>query len=377
MLQFIIRNIAVRKSRTFLTVLGITIGIGMIVTLVSVSEGLDAQSSKAFEQFERVTVTSDKFGGKLPYSYVEDIEDIPGVTLANPSVSYFPAKINEKDLLDDLTSGIFVTVMGYEPDKLKRSPSYTYDDNIVTGRFLETGDQTGAVVGKSFAEAFDLHYRSSFDIDDEKFQVVGIYETGLSFTESVVIVPLATAQTLAEIDSATVNSIGVDVEHKGDINKVAKRISYNMGGVDVTTPEEAKTQFGELESTLRNVTWVIASVAAIVGGIGVLNAMVMNVMERRREIGILKAVGWTKGEVLRVFLLESILIGLLGGVVGILLGQAGVFIIGELLPALPAEVTMKLVLQAMGFAVLLGALGGLYPAWRAASVDPIEALKHA
>ena len=379
MIRMIVRNLLIRKTRTFLTILGISIGIGMIVSLVSITEGLSAESSKAFGDLERVIVEPDQILGKLPAAYADEIEEIPGVSIANPSITVLPSTIEGVSLWDNLGGGglIPTTIVGYDSEKIVRSPGASIPNSIITGRFLMQSDTYSAVLGKAVAEAYNLRYRSTVDVDGTKLQVIGIYETGMMISDNTIVVPLKIAQNMANMDKNHVSAIYVDVNNSNNINRIAKTIEYRFDDVKVTTPEELQSQFGQIQSTISTATWVIASVAAIVGGIGVINSMAMNVMERRREIGIMKAVGWSRSEVLRTFLLESTIMGFTGGVTGILIGVVGTSAITEFIPALITDITPRLMLQVMVFSTLLGGLGGLYPAWQAASVDPIEALRYA
>lgn len=373
MWRLIIRSLSVRKARTIATVLAITIGIGMVVTLVSVSEGIKAQADEAFEGFEVITVAPEQtLTGTLPYSYVDDIEGIPGVELASPSVTLLPTIINGVDQFEDLSGILNIkSVMGYDPERLAASNPL----DVTTGRSLVRGDTYSAVVGKSVAEQFDLHLRSLLEVDEVRLHVVGIYETGLEYTEGIV-VPLTVAQEMADLAADEVNSIYVNLDNLDEQDTVARRIAFGLEGVRVTTPDEAKAQFGEIEATITKITWVIPAVVLFVAVLGIFNTMMMTVMERRREVGILKAVGWTKGEVLRTFLFEALVIGFLGGVLGVLLGYFAVWGIGEVVPELPAQVTWLLVAWTMAIALGASAVAGSWPAWRAARVDPIEALRH-
>jgi putative ABC transport system permease protein len=358
----------------------ISIGIVGLVSLVSVADGLRIETNKAFESLNRITVSSGATLGKLALSDADKIEGIQGVEVANPAVQVSPKRLNGRAIYGSKIgqTTVYPYIIGYDPERMARSHTYPYIKDLITGRPLRAGDQYQAMVGKAVADAYGLHYRSSMDLDGTEFEVVGIYATGVGYTENTIAVPLETAQRMASLNAGQVNTFDVDVYNPKDALRVALTIQNELHGVNVTTPEQVKSQVAGLESTVKNVVWVIALVAVVVAGVGVIVIMWMTVSERRREIGILKAVGWTKGEILRTFLLESILICARGGIVGILIGYVAVtWGLGAILPALPAQVTPMLALEAMALAVGLGAVAGLLPAWRAASVDPIEALRYA
>ena len=380
MWQIIFRSILLRRVRTLLTVLMISIGIAGVISLVSVADGLRIETDKAFESLNRITVSSGASLGKLSLSDADKIDRIQGVEVANPAVQVTPKRLNGRAIYGSKIgqTTVYPYIIGYDPERMARSHTYPYIKDLITGRPLRAGDQYQAMVGKAVADAYGLHYRSTMNLDGIEFEVVGIYATGVGYTENTIAVPLETAQRMASLNAGQVNTFDVDVYNPKDALRVALTIQNELHGVNVTTPEQVKAQVAGLESTVKKTFWVIALVSVLVSAVGVVVVMWMTVAERRREIGILKAVGWTKGEILRTFLLESILICALGGIVGVLIGYGLVeWGLNAFLPALPAQVTPVLVVEAIGLAVILGALAGAYPAWRASSVDPIEALRYA
>jgi putative ABC transport system permease protein len=377
MWSLILRSIAIRKFRTFLTILGMTIGIMLVVILWSVTEGIVERTEQAFSTFDRISVIPKEGRTTVPYSLAEDIETITEVEVANPVVAVNAKRLNGKLLAQDIfEASVYPTVQGYEPERLLRS-TFPYADSLVEGRFLNSEDHFNVVVGKAVADLYDIGLGSNINLDGTYFRVVGIYDTGDNYTSNVVVMPLAAAQQMEGLDGSRVESISVDTQSGVLQSDVAREIDFINPTIDVVTGEGVRAQFSGIETALRAAMYIIASVAAFVGGIGVLNSMVMSVMERRREIGIMKAVGWSKGEILRTFLIESTLMGFLGGAIGVVIGWLVLLAAGWLVPGVPTALSLVLVAQVMGFAVALGALGGLYPAWRAARVDPIEALRYA
>lgn len=376
MRQLIIKSLLIRKVRSLLTILGIAIGIGMIVALVSVTEGLNAEAEDTFAGMQMITVEPKQLLKPMPVSNITTIERIPGVTLVSPFVTTLVGTVDQVEVLEDASGGLIPpTIRGYDAVRAKQSASQI-PDSIIRGRYLVDGDRNSVVLGKPIADRFRKSYGSTINIDGTTFNVVGVFETGLMITDNLMIVPLDTARNLRNMEPNTISGMSVVVDSQENIANVARRIEQAIPEVRATTPEEIRADFDDLSGAITTATWVIASVAAVVGGIGIVNSMVMNVMERRREIGILKAVGWTRGEVLRTFLIESTILGLLGGLAGVFIGVVGMTTITTLLPIVVTKITPELIIQALLFALILGAGGGLYPAWRAASVHPIEALRY-
>ena len=378
MWRLVLKNIAVRKARAFLTIFGIVLGIFMFVTIVSVLFGLEGRVDEAFSQFDAISVTPRGMSS-LPYAYVNEIESMPEVMVANPHVQVAFNRLNGKGLVQDFdsqVSGVYPTVEGYEPTRLARSPTFRYAETIVEGRFLEPGDTDAAIVGRAIADKYDIALGSSLEVEGFRFRVVGIYDTGSALSSSAVIIPLSTAQEMQGLEPDEVSRIWVDLRDKDDTFLVGKALRYNLSSVSIVIGEALRKNFSGVETAFKTAAFVVGGVAAVVGGIGVLNSMLTSVMERRREIGILKAVGWTRGEILRAFLFESTMMGFLGGVVGLIIAVVGLHIVGWLLPGFPYDVSPSVIVGAMSFATALGVLGGAYPAWRAASVNPIEALRH-
>jgi putative ABC transport system permease protein len=162
-----------------------------------------------------------------------------------------------------------------------------------------------------------------------------------------------------------------------DVESIAIEIEDEDESLDATTDKDFARTASQVVGQIRLIMFGMGAIAAIVGGLGVLNTMVMAVLERRKEIGVMKAIGATSRKVLMQIMTESMLIGLMGGIIGVLLGglgALGLIVVTE--GAIPATVTPGLAATGIIFAVILGALGGIYPAWQAARVDPVQALRY-
>ncbi len=243
------------------------------------------------------------------------------------------------------------------------------------------------MIGADLAERYDLRVGDTFTMRDESFDVVGVLERTLTFPDKIAYVPLADAQQIyvasvpdafQERTDALATQIEVFPEDLGEADAIAAAITDAVDGVRAVTPEEVADQIGQA-SIVFNLIIVGASViAVIVGGLSVINTMVMTVSERVREIGIKKAVGAPTRAILREFLIEATLLGAIGGLLGLGLGALLVLILNAQTAGSGTSVfllTPWLLLRSFLFATILGALAGIYPALRAARLDPVTALR--
>jgi putative ABC transport system permease protein len=392
MLQYIelsLKNLAYQRMRAVLTLLGVIIGITAVISMVSIGTGMTKAVEEQFEAFgtNKIIISSTmEYGAKgqgLVDADVEDMEDIVGVAFVSPMYSVSTGsefKGEEK----------VITVWGLDPGKSERTFSDVGGYRLYRGRWLESGDRNVVVIGFTI---HDDYYKSrvelgnSIKIQGEKFRVVGIFqETGDPDHDKAVMVNLdRIRELLGREDSVT--AIIVRVKDGADVNIVRQRIEERLKNrhEDAEFTILTSQQLIEVISSSLKVVQVvfggIAAVSLVVGGIGIANTMIMNVMERTREIGIMKATGATNSQVMRIFLVESGIFGLVGGSIGIFFG----YLISRVINAaaekylgpgmLTTAVTPGMVATALAFSVVVGVLSGLYPAYRAVKLDPVEALR--
>lgn len=371
-LGIVYKNILRRKARTFLSLLGIMIGVAAIVALVGISNGL---RSNALDVMSTLTgdITVTKSGNILATetmdeSVMDKIKDIKGVKYVAPVVI-----IPEKEIETGKGIGSF-EVYGIDPVAEKLIG--TAATEIKEGRALEANDRYKMIVGSAYAKMKNLKVGSKVTFYDKQFEIVGITETGNYIMDQMRAIPIDVAREVARLDPRTIHMVRVKVEKPGTEKEVALRINLIVPNVEATTSSEQTEQISNFMDTIRTMTWAISAVAAIVGGIGIMNTMLMSVIERTKEIGIFKAVGWSNTDTLKMILLEGFLLGFFGGILGVIGGKLATMIFASLLAQFQADITLTLVGEAMLFAVSLGVIGGIYPAYRAASIDPIEALRN-
>jgi putative ABC transport system permease protein len=360
----IIKNLWRRAIRSLLTILGIAIGVAAVVALGGMARGIAANYGGALGLNNALLVTQanayDVVFSSLSEDYALRIQAIPDVTNVDPGVFTWIAVGNSPYFL----------IYGYPAGSVAMQRYRIVEGKPVTG-------PKQIAIGRRGADALNLDVEDTLRVNGVPYRIVGIYETGQGMEESGGVVILADAQSIAQKERQ-VSLFQVGVRPNTDLDLVIRRIEQLDKQITVSVASEydaAETW----TSMLGAFAWGIAAIAILIGGLGMMSAMVMSVMERTREIGTLRAVGWSRGRVLRMILGESVLLSLVGGVVGVgiglVLGWAagqipgvGTFLAGSFSPGIVAQG----LLTALG----LGVVGGAYPAWTAANLAPVEALRY-
>jgi putative ABC transport system permease protein len=381
-----IRNILRRKLRTGLTILGIVIGVFALTVMGALAEKLNVLVDGGDEYFRTRVFVFDEGAASgfqasarpITRDLVEQIEAVDGVERATPVL---------QTLLDaDQVGGFDIPELltGIEPETW-------YDESVElrvdAGRLLEAGERGVTVIGADLAERYDKRVGDGIEIRGRQFEIIGVLERTLTFPDKIAYVPLRDAQEIyvesvpQGFDYRTdelATQIEVFPADLAQADAVAARIEDAVDGVRTVTPEQVADQIGQA-SVVFNLIIVGASViAVIVGGLSVINTMVMTVSERVREIGIKKAVGARTRSILLEFMAEATLLGAIGGLIGLSAGWLLVAVLNAQTAGSGTTVflvTPMLLLRSFAFATVLGALAGVYPALRAARLDPVQALR--
>lgn len=388
-LIYIKNNIRTRKIRSWLTMLGIIIGIAAIIGLITLSRSMNAAVG---EQFEKMGISAIRIipGGLhgppigsigLSLDMREKIEEVKGIEYVNPVLfDYATVEFNkEKEQ---------AIIFSYDTT-LNEKGFLDLDLQLLEGRFFLAGEKGAVILGYNIAKTLferKVQEKNTFVINGKKFKVVGIFkETGTNIDDRVYMA-FDDAQVLFN-KYGIANVFVVQTTEGVDTVKVAEKINEKLlksmqeEEFQVFTPQQLLKEIGAMMGIIQIVLASIASISLIVGAIGIMNSMFTAVLERTREIGVMKAIGAAKKDILLLFIIEAGFLGLVGGVIGTVLGtlfaygvEYGAYIADFYL--FSVHIDPVLIAEAVLFSFLIGTIAGFIPAYRAASLKPVEALRY-
>jgi putative ABC transport system permease protein len=397
------RALAANKLRSGLTMLGIIIGVAAVVALMSIGRGATRSVTSRVEGLgsNLISVTSARIvrqagvgAQSTPLYYsdyqaiAKDVPDVIGISPTYQSSEQVAYGANQSQFTITGVTPAFASVQAY---------------TVAQGRFISNADnyaETRVVVLGSQA-ASDLFsglnpMGRDITINGINFTVVGVLEskgtTGFFSTDEVVLIPLETGYSRIfggrSLDNGkrTLSSISLSAANPNVVDTVISQVEYVLRRehrltlndtlpFSVSSQSQALSTLTSITSTLTAFLGAIAGISLFVGGIGIMNIMLVSVRERTREIGLRKAVGARRSVILMQFIVETITLSLVGGILGILLGAAIAGVV-TLTGLITTYVSLDVVLYSFFFAALVGLFFGIYPAYQAASLRPIEALRY-
>lgn len=393
--------LSANKLRSALTMLGIMIGVAAVIILLAIGDGVTRFVADQFiglgTNLVFVLPSDDPDRATVPLT-MNDAEALSDVTLVPNTVAVAPLVIR----------GDEVQYLGnsYNTAVRATTPAYAAMRGYVVerGRFITEEDYNGrsrvAVLGQDVIKNLyppDVDpLNTDIKIRGLNFRVVGIFEAkgGGTFgsEDDLIVVPLSTAQErLYNLRSPRDGKLrvdiillqGVDNEAIQDViidasNVLRQQHDINYRDEDdflMLTQEDFLDSFGQVTGVLTLFLGAIASISLLVGGIGIMNIMLVSVTERTKEIGLRKAVGAKYRDILGQFLLEAVILAMMGGLCGVLLGYIGSLTVNWAVPSLETALSLSSIALAVGFSAVVGLFFGIYPASRAASLNPIEALR--
>lgn len=373
LLTIVCKNLWHQKMRSGLTILGVGISIAAFVSLSGLTDNLEKSLQSTYKArgtdlvvMEKATL--DIFSSSIDQSYVEALKRMPHVKEAAPIVFYFYAvKFKQYYLL-----------YGWEPD------SYHFEEFKIVGSALQNDHD--ALVGAVAAKRLGKSQGDEINIRGEKFRISGVFQSMNMLEESGIIVPLKTLQKIKKTPGKITainlrldcsDSLKMSLDQRQVISQqIQNKINSEFSDLEVKDVRDfVSTPFAVVFSF----TWAISMVVFIIVVMGIINTMSTAVLERRKEIGILLAIGWRKYRIIGLIILESAIYGLLGGGIGIILGCA---MTRSLItaPAVQGFISMMpdsiFMIKSLWLSVLVGVFAGIYPAIKAVSIEPIDVLRY-
>jgi ABC-type lipoprotein release transport system permease subunit len=366
----IAKSLLRRKARTVLTVAGVAIGVAAIVALGALAEGLDAGYAALGGGSGADLLVAQSDAIDIAFSAVD--EEL-GTTLTQQSGI---AEVSGMVYTFSSTAGVpYFIVFGYDPDGFAIQHFRIVEGEGLSGRAGRGGGRP-LLLGRAAAEDLDREVGDTLQLYETTFRIVGIFETGAPFEDSAAVVSLPEAQALAG-RPRQVNAFLIRLRDIRDAERIRQRIEQRFADLTATLSSDF-VQEQEWLDVLQAFTWAISFLAVLIGGVGVMNTMLMSVFERTREFGALRAVGWRRRQVLGLVLGESLILTGLGGLLGTTLGLVAVEAV-ERVPVvsglIPGVFSLPFLSQGIGVALALGLVGGAYPAWKASRMPPAEAMR--
>lgn len=361
----VFKNLWWRKTRTLLTMLGIAVGVAGVVALSAFGEGMATGFEKVFSSTGADLTVSQKDAIMTMLSALDEevgveIAQVPGVKEVTGTVIG----------IIQMPEAPYFIVKG---EDIRGSMMGRY--RILEGQTLNGKKQI--LLGRLAAKNFNKAVGQTFKINEVSYRVVGIYETGVAMEDGGAVMPLADAQSAFDRRDQ-VSYFNVNVKDPRRLDEIKKEIEARVAKVATSRSGEASQQT-EMLDMYRSFGWFLGIFAILVGGLGMMNTMLMSVLERTREIGVLRALGWRRRRIVGLILGESLVLALVGGLLGIALG-VGLTALTSLSPSvaslLEGAFTPAIFVQAIVVSTLLGVAGGVYPAWRASLLEPMEAMRH-
>lgn len=372
----LIKNLLRRKIRSLLTMFGIAIAVGTTVALLGVADGFkrttyEAIAGRGVDLVAMESGAVDQLSSDVNEDHVNLVAAIPGVKHVSPTLADVAA-------FEAQGTTINVLMQGWIPGDM------LFDGiEMTSGRMFEPTEKDVTIIGHLLAAQIEKTTGDTVDIEGEPFEVVGVYESFVLPENVGLIIPMKEMQRV-RFNEGRVTGFGVIVDQEvATVEEVKLRINElkTDEGKDARIFAQTVRDYSEDSIHIKiteAMAWLTSAIAIIVGTIGILNTMVMSVVERIREISILRAIGWKKARIICMVLGESLLISTVGAILGTIAASA----MNKYLTTLPwtqglvtGKIAMPVIFFGFAMATIVGLVGGVYPAFRAASLPPSHGLR--
>ena len=381
-LKLVYTNLLRRKGRFIFTLLGITIGMASFVALLSLGGNMRTEvtrqagalganiivTPKNWCAYDQISIlTGESLPESLQYEVFDKVSAIEGIT-AVPYLTQKTAVRNNP-----------VLVVGIMPHEMKEFKGWILSE----GSYFESEDERVAVIGSSLSGSFDIGLNDVLTIRGESFPIKAILEPTGNNDDTAIYLPISIVQEIYDVDGY-ISYIAARVD---DMTKMDSYIAaiVDVANVAVTTDQQLLSSVLAILGSVNVTLQLIAGVALIAAAFGIINTMMTAIYERRREIGILRAIGGKASTIFKLFLLESGIYGLLGGILGVFIGIGVSAIVAPiiaqsdftaLLKGATPEATLDFsaVFITVPFSIFIAVVSGFYPAWKASRLNPVEAI---
>ena len=369
---FLLKNLRRRPLRSILTITAVALGVGAVISLVGIASGFKASFMKLYgEVGVDLIVIKGRVGRQLesgiPESLCDRVRAINGVVDVIPSVNDVISFPNE-DLF-------MVVVNGFVPE------SMVFDHfDLKDGRHLRLDDNRKVMLGKILADNLQKGVGDQIEVyDEEFFEVVGVFDSFSVIESGSLVMPMSELQPLVGredqiLGMSVLTEDGTDTE---ELDRIGSEIVALENGIVARPAREHLDGLTEIQ-LVSAMAWLTSAIALVIGGVGVMNTMIMTVQERTREIGVLRAIGWRRARVIKMILAESLILGAIGAAVGIV----GAIALVKFLTSLPTvsglldgDIPPIVVGYGIVLAMVVGLIGGLVPALIASRMTPTAALR--
>jgi ABC-type lipoprotein release transport system permease subunit len=360
-----LRNLLRRPARSLMTMVGLGLGVGFIVAISGIAAGTEAIFTDMLSAGQMDLVAQQAGTSDMAFSTIN--ERTVDQMRMQPEV----AAVSELVFGTSTVSGLpFFIVFGVDP-----RAEYIHHYRVTEGRTIQRPGEL--ILGRMAANSLEKNVGDTLRFSSATFTIVGIFETGVAYEDTGSVITLREAQRIFG-KPRQVTLIGIKLHDPARASEIAAALERRIPALVVSPTAEMTSRMQDF-ATMDAVFSALIGLMLVVGGIVMTNVMLMSVFERTHELGVLRAVGWSSGRVLRLILIEAAVLSVLSAVVGVgigvglnaLLGMIPSY--GEVLVALyEPQMFVQVLMMALG----LGAVGGLLPAWRAVRLQPVEALYH-
>ncbi|HEX4310921.1 MAG TPA: ABC transporter permease [Acidobacteriaceae bacterium] len=364
------RNVWRRRLRTALTLCGIGMGIGAFVALVGFSRSFEHAWLEMYESAgtDLAVVQKTFLNTSVDQDVAVTLGKIPQIATAAPMIFNMMAVTPEVNTL----------VYGWKADTFEFSAL-----NILSGRHFREGQQE-ALLGELLAGSLNKKVGDTIDLQGSSFTVVGIYRSNSALESGAIILPLDEMQNLSGM-TGKVSAFHLQLKPAPPgispdqwRQQAEDAVEKQLPGLRAI-PAAERASNNQLVVLAHAAAWGTSLIALLVAALGIANTMAMSVFERTKEIGVLRAMGWSRGRIMFLILIEASALGAAGGLVGILLGWGALHALAMLpqtASIVAAGLPVMTLVEGLAMAALVGVLAGSIPAWRGAQLSPVEALRH-